>query len=67
MVTSIATLATKLKQQELGVVAGTKLLKTAMDSMDASEEMLDKLIEQSAKTLELAVQPHLGSQLDVKG
>lgn len=67
MVTSIATLATNLKQQELGLAVGTKLMKTAMDSVDANAENLDKLMAQSAKALELSVQPHLGSQLDVMG
>ncbi len=67
MVTGIATLATNLKQQELGLAVGTKLMKTAMDSVDANAENLDKLMEQSAKTLELAVQPHLGANLDLMG
>lgn len=67
MVTGIATLATNLKQQELGLAVGTKLMKTAMDSVDANAENLHKLMEQSAKTLELAVQPHLGANLDLMG
>ena len=67
MVNSIATLACNMKQQELGLAVGTKLMKTAMDSVDANAENLDKLMEQSAKTLELAVQPHLGANLDLMG
>ena len=67
MVNSIATLACNMKQQELGLAVGAKLMKTAMDSVDANAADLDKLMQQSAKTMELAVQPHLGSQLDVMG
>lgn len=66
MVTSIASLACAMKQQQLGMEVGTKLLKTAMDAGDEHGESLDKLLEQSAKTLELSVQPNLGSNLDIK-
>lgn len=66
MVTSIAALACNLKQQQLGVEVGTKLLKTAMDAVDVNSENLDVLL-QSAKALELSVNPHVGSQIDVHG
>jgi len=64
MVNSIATLACNMKQQELGLAVGTKLMKTAMDSMGANAENLDKLME---KSMELKAQPHLGAKLDLMG
>ena len=42
-------------------------MKTAMDSVDVSEENLDTLLDQSAKAMELSVNPDLGSMVDVKG
>ena len=67
MVTSIATLACNMKQQQLGLEIGAKLMKTAKDSMDVSAENLDKLLDQSAKAMELSVNPDLGSKVDVRG
>ncbi len=67
MVSSIAALACNMKQQELGLAVGTKLMKTAMDSMEADAAGLDTLLDQAGKSMELKSQPHLGSNLDAKG
>ncbi len=46
MVTGIASLAAQIKQQELGLAVGTKLAKTALESMDGNAEQLDMLMLQ---------------------
>ena len=56
-----------MKQQQFGLEVGARLMKTAMDSVDLSEKNLDKLLDQSAKAMELSVNPELGSMVDVKG
>ncbi len=67
MVTEITALACSLKQQELSIAVGTKLVKAAMDTMDANGEQLEQLLDQSAQVMELSVDPNLGTNLDVTG
>jgi len=66
LVTSIAALASALKQQQLGLEVGTRLLKTATDSFEDQGDALVKLLE-STKAIELELNPHLGSTIDIRG
>ncbi|MDI9485978.1 MAG: YjfB family protein [Bacillota bacterium] len=65
MVMNIASLASSLKAQELQLAVGTRLVGMAKDAMEVQAGDLLKLLE-SAKVLELSVNPHLGSILDVE-
>ncbi|NLL42347.1 MAG: putative motility protein [Firmicutes bacterium] len=65
MVMNIASLASSLKAQEIRLAVGTRLAGMAKDVMEEQGADLLKLIE-SAKQMELSVNPHLGSLLDVE-
>lgn len=65
MVMNIASLASSLKAQELQLAVGTRLVGMAKNAMEVQAGDLLKLLE-SAKVLELSVNPHLGSILDVE-
>lgn len=62
----IAAVASALSEQRLRLEAGTRVAVMAKDVMEDQAAALVKLLE-SAKALELSVQPHLGSILDVVG
>lgn len=62
----IAAVASALSEQRLRLEVGTRLAVMAKDVMEDQAAALVKLLE-SAKALELSVQPHLGSILDVVG
>lgn len=66
MVMNVATLATSLKAQELGLEVGIRMMGMAKDALEDQGDALAKLME-STKVLELSVNPHLGSKLDVSG
>lgn len=66
MVTSIASIASSLKQQQLGMEVGVRLLQHAKNTSEAQGEALLKLLE-SAKVTELSLDPHLGTKIDVSG
>lgn len=66
MVMNVATLATSLKAQELGLEVGIRMIGMAQDALEDQGDALAKLME-STKVLELSVNPHLGSNLDVSG
>jgi hypothetical protein len=65
-VMDIAAVASALSEQRLRLEVGTRLAVMAKDVMEDQAAALVKLLE-SAKALELSVQPHLGSILDVVG
>jgi len=62
---NIASLATAMRQQQLSMDVGIKLMKTALDSVDDQGSAVVKLLE-SAQLSELEVNPHLGSIVDVR-
>lgn len=64
MVTGIASLATSLKQQQLSLEVGARLFNMAKENAQMQGEALLQLLE-STKIDELAVNPHLGANLDV--
>lgn len=66
MLTSIASTATSLSQYRLGLEVGARLAKSAKDAIEAEGAAILELLE-STKIMELALDPHLGSLLDVKG
>jgi hypothetical protein len=65
-VMDIAAVASALSEQRLRLEVGTRVAVMAKDVMEDQAAALVKLLE-SAKALELSVQPHLGSILDVVG
>ena len=62
----IAAVASALSEQRLRLEVGTRVAVMAKAVMEDQAAALVKLLE-SAKALELSVQPHLGSILDVVG
>jgi len=62
---NIVSLATAMRQQQLSMDVGIKLMKTALDSVDDQGSAVVKLLE-SAQLSELEVNPHLGSIVDVR-
>jgi hypothetical protein len=62
----IAAVASALSEQRVRLEVGTRVAVMAKDVMEDQAAALVKLLE-SAKALELSVQPHLGSILDVVG
>ena len=64
MVTSVASLASSLKQQQVALEVGARLMKTVKDTTEDQGEALVKLLE-SARMTESMVNPHLGSNIDV--
>jgi hypothetical protein len=64
MVMNIASLASSLKAQEIGLEVGARLTGMAKDVMEDQGDALLKLMD-SASAMELSVNPHLGSLLDV--
>lgn len=65
MTNNIVSLATAMRQQQLSMDVGIKLMKTALDSVDDQGSAVVKLLE-SAQLSELEVNPHLGSIVDVR-
>ena len=66
MITSISSLASSLKQYEIGVEVSARLMKTAKDAVEDQGEALMKLLD-STKMIELSVNPELGSNIDIRG
>jgi len=59
MSVDIAAMSVIYHQNAARQQAGIMILKKAMDNMDANNEILRRLIEQS-------VNPHIGSNVDIK-
>ena len=66
MITSISSLASSLKQYEIGVEVSARLMKTAKDAVEDQGEALMKVLD-STKMIELSVNPELGSNIDIRG
>lgn len=63
MVTSIASLATALSQQQLAVEVAAKLMETAKDAVQDQGSAVLKLLESAQLT---DVHPYLGSIIDLR-
>lgn len=66
MVINIATMASSFKAQQIGLEVGARMMGMAKDMIEGQGDAVLKLME-SVKAMELAVHPHLGSNLDVSG
>ncbi len=61
----IAAIASMIKYTNLRQEAGMSVLKIAMDNAKQQADDLNKIIEQSARIMELSVNPHLGGKIDI--
>ena len=63
----IAAMSILISQGKVQQQAGLSVMKLAMNTSKTSGDMLASLIGETAKGLELSVQPHLGASVDVRG
>ena len=63
----IAAMSILLSQGKVQQQAGLSVMKLAMGTSKTQGNMLAFLIGETAKALELSVQPHLGASVDVRG
>lgn len=61
----IAAMSIGLSQAKAQQQASVSVMKLAMDASQAQAEMLNKLAASSGKAIELAVNPNLGSNIDI--
>lgn len=66
MIDTITSTAMSLSQYQLDLEVGARLAKTAKESAEVQGEAILELLE-SAKLIELSVNPHLGSLIDLRG
>lgn len=64
MIDSITSTAMSLQQYRIELEIGARLAKTAKESIEAQGAALIDLLD-SAKMMELSVNPHLGAGIDV--
>ena len=62
----IAALSVMMSQGRVQQQAGVSVMKLAMDVASTQGNMMTSLIDETAKSLELSVQPHLGGSVDVR-
>ena len=62
----IAALSMMMSQGRVQQQAGVSVMKLAMDVASTQGNMMTSLIDETAKSLELSVQPHLGGSVDVR-
>lgn len=58
----IAALSMAMSQQSLGLQVGVAVTKLAIDTSEQSSQLMTDML----KTMELSVNPHLGSTVDIK-
>lgn len=58
----IAALSIAMSQMNLGQQVGIAVTKMAMDTSEQSAQMMTDMM----KTMELSVNPHVGSKIDIK-
>ncbi|HBT17623.1 MAG TPA: putative motility protein [Firmicutes bacterium] len=61
----IAAMSTRISQTNLREQVSIAVLKMAMDGTQSQAEDLVQILEESVKAMELSVQPHLGSNIDL--
>ncbi|KAB2953429.1 putative motility protein [Heliorestis acidaminivorans] len=62
----IAALSILMNQSQVRQQASMSVLKMAMDMSKVQSVDLEKMIDSNKKTMELSIQPELGSHIDVK-
>ena len=62
----IAALSVMMSQGRVQQQAGVSVMKLAMDVASTQGNMMASLIDETAKSLEMSVQPHLGGSVDVR-
>ena len=62
----IAALSVMMSQGRVQQQAGVSVMKLAMDVASTQGNMMASLIDETAKSLELSVQPYLGGSVDVR-
>lgn len=58
----ITALSMMMNQQSLGVQVGMAVTKMAMDTSEQTAQFMSDML----KTMELSVNPHIGSQIDIR-
>ncbi|MDX1806635.1 MAG: YjfB family protein [Paenisporosarcina sp.] len=64
----IAALSMALSQMNVRQEASVSIMKKTMDQAESNGEGVVKMLKDSSlKTMEQSIQPHIGSQLDIRG
>ena len=62
----IAALSVMMSQGQVQQQAGVSVMKMAMNVASIQGEMMTALLNETTKSMELSVQPHLGASVDVR-
>lgn len=62
----IAAISTGLTQMKVAQQVGISLLKTALTTAEVQTANLNQMLEANTKIMEMSVNPHLGTIIDVK-
>ena len=62
----IAALSVLMSQGQVQQQVGVSVMKMAMNTASTQSDMITSLLGETAKSLEMSVQPHLGGSVDVK-
>lgn len=62
----IAAMSTMLSQAKVQQQASISVLKISMDSAKIQAKNLTDMLQQSTKAMELSINPHLGSKIDIR-
>ena len=62
----IAALSVLMSQGQVQQQAGVSVMKLAMNVAETQGNMMTSLLDETAKSLEMSVQPHLGGSVDIK-
>ena len=62
----IAALSVMMSQGQVQQQAGVSVMKLAMNTASTQGEMMTALLNETTKSMELSVQPHLGGSVDVR-
>ena len=62
----IAALSVMMSQGQVQQQAGVSVMKMAMNVASIQGEMMTALLNETTKSMELSVQPHLGASIDIR-
>jgi hypothetical protein len=62
----IAALSVAMNQGRIQQQAGMSVMKLAMNAASTQSDMLNSLLGETAKSMELSVQPYLGASVDIR-
>ena len=62
----IAALSVMMSQGQVQQQAGVSVMKMAMNTASTQSDMITSLLGETAKSLEMSVQPNLGGTVDVR-